>query len=89
MLQFWFLEKNTQGQNLLCKLSIKECAGKDCGKKKKEARLGGGEAQLDTDLMGILVDLIGRPGAKMSFQSCPLLACHGWPYVSSSISYWV
>lgn len=71
---------------LVCRLSTKECVGKDCGKKKKEARLGRGEIQLGIGLMATLVDLIGSAGTKMIFQTCPSMA---GSYISTSVGHWV
>lgn len=36
------------------------------------------ELQLSIDLMTVLDDRIGSSRAKLIFQSCPMLACHGW-----------
>lgn len=40
------------------------------------------KVQLGIDLMTILDDLIGSATAKMIFQSCPVLACHSWGFIS-------
>lgn len=55
-------------------VSIKECVANDSGKKRKEARLCRGDAQLDIDLMAILVDLRGSSGTK---NDLPELSCVG------------